>query len=225
MGNLVFIQNGQVLTDSLTVAECFGKEHRNVLADIRNQLDKLAEAGEHEFSLLNFQQSTYKNERGREYERYLLTEEGFTLVAFSYTTPEAMKMKVKFIQEFKRMKEALQNQPRILNDREKLIASMKLSLETAEEVNAIKDKVAQLEQKVDNQITIDLYQQQALQHQINKRVKDIYPEYKSQMTEKKMFAQIHSHLRRAFTVPSYKVVRKKHFEEAMQWVKSWRPLV
>ncbi|MCL6615779.1 MAG: Rha family transcriptional regulator [Anoxybacillus ayderensis] len=68
------------------------------MRDIEVQIEKLKEAGEHEFSLLNFGESTYTNERGREYKRFLLTEEAFTLVAMSYTTPEAMKMKVRFIE-------------------------------------------------------------------------------------------------------------------------------
>ena len=35
MSNLVFIQNDQVLTDSITVAEMFGKEHKNVKRESR----------------------------------------------------------------------------------------------------------------------------------------------------------------------------------------------
>jgi Rha family phage regulatory protein len=233
MGNLVFVQNGQVLTDSLTVADMFDKEHKNVKRDIENVISKIGDLKNDEeakklginFDTLKFERIEYLDVQNRTQTKYLLNFDAFMLVTMGYTTQRAMLVKVRYINEFNRMKEALQNQPRILSDREKLIASMKLSLETAEEVNAIKDKVAQLEQKVESQITIDLYQQQALQHQINKRVKAIFHEYESQMTEKKMFAQIHSHLRRAFAVPSYKVVRKKHFEEAMQWVKSWRPLV
>ncbi|NYV64618.1 phage antirepressor KilAC domain-containing protein [Bacillus sp. Gen3] len=108
MNQLVFIENGQAVTDSLTVSEVFGKKHKNVLADIENQIEKLIEAEEDEFSRLNFQPSTYENERGREYRKYNLTEDAFTLVAMSYVTPEAMKFKVKFIQEFKRMKATLQ---------------------------------------------------------------------------------------------------------------------
>lgn len=45
MTQLVFIENGRAVTDSLIVAEEFYKEHRNVLADIENQLKKLDEAG------------------------------------------------------------------------------------------------------------------------------------------------------------------------------------
>jgi Rha family phage regulatory protein len=60
----------KVVTDSLTVAEVFGKEHKNVIRDIENQIIKLIEAGERGFSLLNFERSNYTNERGREYEKF-----------------------------------------------------------------------------------------------------------------------------------------------------------
>ena len=36
---LVFNNNGQALTNSLLVAKKFGKEHRNVIRDIKNLLD------------------------------------------------------------------------------------------------------------------------------------------------------------------------------------------
>lgn len=107
MEKLVFIEKGQAVTDSITVAEVFGKRHDSVIRDIDNQVEKLIEAGEKEFSLHNFVESSYKNERGRAYRKINLTEDAFTLIAMSYITPEAMKFKVKFIQEFKRMRETL----------------------------------------------------------------------------------------------------------------------
>ncbi|WP_313798829.1 Rha family transcriptional regulator [Cytobacillus sp.] len=110
MNQLVFIEKGQAVTDSLTVAEVFGKNHDNVLRDIRNQVEKLIEAGEEKFSLINFEESVYRNVRGREYKKVNMTEDAFTLVVMGYVTPEAMKFKVKFIQEFKRIKEQLQRQ-------------------------------------------------------------------------------------------------------------------
>lgn len=106
MNQLVFIENGQAVTDSLTVAEMFGKRHDNVLEDIRTQKEY---AGE-EFSLLNFQESTYVNDRGRSYPKYDLTEEAFVLVVMSYNTRESVQLKIKFIQEFKRIKEQLSKQ-------------------------------------------------------------------------------------------------------------------
>ena len=39
MGNLVLIKENQALTTSLLVAEKFGKEHKNVLRDIRSIIE------------------------------------------------------------------------------------------------------------------------------------------------------------------------------------------
>lgn len=111
MGNnqIVFIENGKAVTDSLTVAEVFGKDHDKVIRDINNQIEKLNEAGEGAWGVANFGETHYQHQQNKQwYKKYILTEEAFTLVAFAYITPEAMKMKVKFIQEFKRMRETLQ---------------------------------------------------------------------------------------------------------------------
>lgn len=109
---LVFENNGKVVTDSLMIAEMFVKTHDNVLKDIRKQIEY---AGP-EFSLVNFHESNYENERGRKYLKYNLTEEAFTLVAMSYNTKEAVQMKIKFIEEFKRMKQHIQNQQQLPKD-------------------------------------------------------------------------------------------------------------
>lgn len=109
---LVFENNGDAVTDSLMIAEMFGKEHDKVLRDIRTQIEY---AGQ-EFSLSNFGESTYTNERGRMYPKYNLTEEAFTLVVFGYNTKEAVQIKIQFIQGFKRMKTHIQNQQQIPTD-------------------------------------------------------------------------------------------------------------
>ncbi|WP_082446648.1 Rha family transcriptional regulator [Cytobacillus solani] len=106
MNRLVFIEKGQAVTDSLTVAEVFGKEHNKVLRDIRTQMEY---AGE-EFSLSNFGQRTYQNSRNQEMPKIDMTEDAFALVVMSYNTKEAVQMKIKFIQEFKRIKEQLHRQ-------------------------------------------------------------------------------------------------------------------
>ncbi|CAM3733913.1 Rha family transcriptional regulator [Mesobacillus zeae] len=106
MNQLVFIEQGQAVTDSLTVAEVFEKRHDNVLSDIRKQ----AEYAGGDFAALNFQECQYFDKNNRPRPKINLTEDAFTLVAMSYNTKEAVQMKVKFIQEFKRIKEQLQKQ-------------------------------------------------------------------------------------------------------------------
>jgi Rha family phage regulatory protein len=152
MSDLVFVENGRVVTDSLTVAEVFGKEHRNVLADIDNQIEKLNQANEKGFSLLNFQQSNYTNERGRQYRKYLLTEDAFALVVMAYVTPEAMKFKVRFIEEFKRMKEKLERMSAPKEDSYMIndpIERAKRWIEEQEERRRIEQKLAIAEPKAE----------------------------------------------------------------------------
>ncbi|MGG0663448.1 phage antirepressor KilAC domain-containing protein [Viridibacillus arvi] len=121
MNQIVFIENNRAVTDSLVIAEMFGKRHDNVIRDIENQMNM---AGE-EFSLLNFEESNYEN-RGKQYPKFNLTEEAFTLVVFSYNTREAVQTKIKFIKEFKRMREYTeqqQQQPQLpSNYKEALVA-------------------------------------------------------------------------------------------------------
>lgn len=221
MNELVFIEGGQAVTDSLTVAQVFRKDHDKVVRDIGVQIAKLEEAGEEEFSTANFGGSTYTS-RGRQYVKWSLSEDAFTLIAMSYVTPEAMKFKVKFIQEFKRIKEEL-TKPKVLTDREQLIASMKLSLETAEEIEVIKNDVEFIKHQVSEEITLNHGQQQTLHHEIKKRVESIKDDY--DLTKREIYSQIHSHLRRAFSAPKYIFVKRKDYEEAVSWVNSWRPLI
>jgi Rha family phage regulatory protein len=218
MNQLVFIDNGQVVTDSLRIAEVFGKDHNNVLKDIRKQLEY---AGD-EFGQVNFYQSTYINSQNKEMPKYDLTEEAFTLVAMSYNSREAVQMKIKFIQEFKRIKEEL-TKPRVLSEKEQLIASMKLSLETAEEIEVIKNDVELIKHRVEEELTLNHGQQQTLHHEIKKRVESLKDDY--ELSKREIYSQIHSHLRRAFSAPKYIFVKRKDYEGVMAWVRVWRPLI
>lgn len=98
---LVFIDNQRPVTDSLTIAESFGKEHKNVLRDIRN-----LECSE-EFSRLNFEHTPYIATNGQSYEKYLITQDGFSFLVMGYTGKEAARFKEMYINEFNRMKSEL----------------------------------------------------------------------------------------------------------------------
>ncbi|WP_241475444.1 Rha family transcriptional regulator [Priestia flexa] len=226
MENLVIIKNGQAVTDSLTVAEVFGKRHDSVMRDIRNQIEKLAEANELEFTLHNFVEREYQTGRNNSYIKFDLTEDAFALVVMAYTTPEAMKFKVKFLQEFKRIKEQL-SQPRQLSEREQLMASMKLSIETAEEIATVKEDVIQLKDQVNNQMTIDHGQQVVILATKNKRVEKLWSERQINTeffdNKRKVHAQAWRDLKLAFGVASYRDIKKKDYEEALAFVKAWRP--
>ena len=105
MNELVKVEvvNGKPCVTSLQVAEAFGKEHKNVLADIRNTVSKCSES----FTGLNFQLSEYTDSTGRKLPLYLLTKDGFVMLAMGYTTHEAMLVKEAYIATFNEMEEEL----------------------------------------------------------------------------------------------------------------------
>ncbi|MCB5235477.1 Rha family transcriptional regulator [Niallia circulans] len=214
--DLVFVDSGQVFTDSLTVAEVFGKQHKDVMRDIRN-----LECSE-EFNQRNFAPIDYTDDRNRTYRKYLIKRDGLAFLVFGYTGSKAAEYKEKYIQAFNSMEEELKK-PKALSEREQLIASMKLSLETAEEISHIKSDLDIVKHQVSEELTLNHGQQQTLHHEIKKRVESIKNDY--ELTKRELYSQIHSHLRRAFAAPKYVFVKRKDFDEALSWVKSWRPLI
>ncbi len=104
---LVFVENGRPVTDSLMVADVFKKDHRRVLQDVRD-----LGCSEY-FRQHNFVQSSYTNQQNREMPKVIMTEQGFTLLAMGYTGAEAMQFKEAYIAEFDRMRESL-TKPRML---------------------------------------------------------------------------------------------------------------
>lgn len=98
---LVTVNNGQPITTSQAVAEKFGKRHNNVLRAIEN-IDCSPE-----FSLLNFEQRDFIDERGKARRMYNMTKDGFTFLVMGFTGKQAARFKEDYINEFNRMAEHL----------------------------------------------------------------------------------------------------------------------
>lgn len=88
---------------SLQVAEAFGKEHRNVMRDIRETSAKCSES----FNALNFELVDYKDAKGETRPMYLLSKDGLMMVTMGYITPEAMRVKEAYIARFNEMEARL----------------------------------------------------------------------------------------------------------------------
>ena len=88
---------------SLQVAEHFEKNHKDVLRDIRVTIEKCSQ----EFNERNFAPVEYTDAKGEKRPMYLLSKDGFMMLAMSYTTPEAMTIKEAYIARFNEMEKAL----------------------------------------------------------------------------------------------------------------------
>lgn len=104
MKQLVTIyENREPITDSITVAEVFDKNHKDVLRDIKN-----LNCSE-KFRRRNFALSSYKSLQNKEMPKYLITQDGFTILVMGFTGSNAMQFKEMYINEFNRMKDEIAN--------------------------------------------------------------------------------------------------------------------
>lgn len=97
---LVTIANGHTQTDSRKVAKHFHKRHDNVLRDIEELLKKCGEAG---ISLLNFEESTYKNTRGKVFKMYIMDRKAFCMLVSTFTGIKALVWQDQYHTAFENM--------------------------------------------------------------------------------------------------------------------------
>jgi len=95
----LYERKGEPFCSSLQVAETFKKRHDHVLRDIRSTIADCSP----EFGLLNFGESSYRNEQNKKQPMFLLAKDGFTMVTMGYTGKKAMAFKEAYIRRFNEM--------------------------------------------------------------------------------------------------------------------------
>lgn len=107
MADLVFKgQNDQVLTNSLLVAEKFGKRHADVIRSIDNILnteDELLNAK----MRLAFVSTTYEDSTGKSNPAYIMNQKGFSILVMGWNGIKALKFKNEFYDAFEAMERSL----------------------------------------------------------------------------------------------------------------------
>ena len=104
------------MTDSLKVADVFGKRHDNILQALKN-LDC-----SEEFNALNFKVVKYTDEKGEKRPKVLMTQDGFTFLVMGFRGKKAAEFKEAYIKQFNEMREwiskreHLSTNQHILND-------------------------------------------------------------------------------------------------------------
>jgi len=91
----------EMTTTSRIIAEYFGKAHKNVIRAIEN-LESSSE-----FNRLNFEQIDYQDDKGRTYQEYVITRNGFSMLVMGFTGKKAMVWKEKFLEAFNMMESEL----------------------------------------------------------------------------------------------------------------------
>jgi Rha family phage regulatory protein len=96
--------NGKPIVGSRKVAEIFEKRHDHILRDIGKITDPKSGVSE-KFAERNFVLSAYKDSTGRKLPEYLLTRDGFVMLAMGFTGSKAMQFKEAYINKFNEMEQ------------------------------------------------------------------------------------------------------------------------
>ena len=204
----------QKYIDSREVAEMVGKEHKELLRDIRRYCEQL---GESKIALTDFfTESTYKTEQNKTMPRYLVSKKGCEFIAHKLTGIKGTEFTAKYINRFHEMEDKIQYQFQNIS------TEMRAILMHDEKIMKMDERVTDLE----NNTTIDYGQQQVLGDIVNRVVIEALsgkssPAYRE--IGKKVFAECNRDLKHYFNVNARNNVPKKRFDEAVEYVKSWKP--
>jgi len=205
--------NGQLVTDSRDIAEMVGRDHKDVLRDIRNIISQL---GESKIAQSYFIESTYKNSQNKELPCFLLTKKGCELYATRMTGEKGTLFAMTYIERFNEMEQQLTNP----------VNSLELALQAAlkheQELKVIKSDVDFLK----GSMRIDSLQQQEIQQTANQSVVQALGGKDSiayREISRKVFSAFWNEFKQYFKVPRYGDIPKVKQDEALRFIQLWRP--
>ena len=143
---IVFERNNQAVTSSRLIADYFGKRHDTVIRTVR----KLGCSSE--FNRHNFVEITYIDTRGRKQPEYLMTKDGFTILAMGFTGAKAMQFKEAYIKAFNKMEGLLKGNTTILQLEKRIEALEKANkpFKKVSEESILNDYFTALKQALDS---------------------------------------------------------------------------
>lgn len=149
---------------------------------------------------------------------YILSERGYAKLIKIMDTDLAWEVHDKLIDEYFEMREHIKQipAPKSAMDMLRLQSAALFELE---------DKVNLIEDKLDNQMTIDHGQQRTIQQAVAKRVyeraAEIYPAAEVKVNAAKLFQAAYRDIKTRFGVASYRDIRPVDYKNAIASVESW----
>lgn len=221
MNELVIMKDQQAVTTSLQVAEVFGKNHRDVLETIQNKINSAENSAQYDSM---FAQGEYKDKSGKRNKMYYMNRDGFTFIAFGFTGKKADEFKLKYIDAFNRMEEAIKE------ERIQLPSDPMKVLELIFEANKNTDKkVDRIDKDVkylkDNQ-RIDSAEYSYISKQVSKKVYEYIDMHGLTLTapqRSKLFKDISRGINEVTGVKTRSQLRQKDFDTADEFIDNWQP--
>ncbi|MCM3573329.1 ORF6N domain-containing protein [Mesobacillus subterraneus] len=214
-------QNGARVLTTSQLAESYGADKQLIVNNFNRNKDRYKE-GKHYISLQGHEKNNFIDlnqiELGSKNAKvlYLWTEKGAWLHAKSLNTDQAWDAYEMLVDDYYSVKQ----QVKVLSEREQLMASMKLTLETAQEITLVKEEVKEVRTMVEQQITLDHGEQRRVQKAIAHKV---YETESDPDLRPSRFRELHREIKDRFGVASYKDIKRKDILAAIRYIEAWLP--
>ena len=206
--------NGQAVVSTRNVAEKFGKEHKHILRDVEN----IKGSGVVQNWADLFISNKYQHPQNKQwYPEYLLTRDGFTLLAMGFTGKDALEWKLKYIEAFNKMEQAIKNPYGHLSKEVQAIFALDHKQQQLEvEVKELKDGMPLF--------NVECKELQAL---VRKKGIEVLggkgsQAYKNNSLRGKVYADIQHELKREFQVTRYEAIKRCQLIKAREIIADYK---
>lgn len=135
-------ESGHILTNSLLVAEKFGKQHKDVMKAIKELLTSAQNCAN------LFVESEYPDSYGRMQPMYVMNRDGFSLLVMGFTGEKALQFKLDFIAAFNEMEQKLkEEQPKQLSSAEMFLQIAQINVQQEKKIAELECKVTRIEER------------------------------------------------------------------------------
>ncbi|MEE6450503.1 Rha family transcriptional regulator [Gottfriedia acidiceleris] len=219
MSNLQVVKHNAVnAISSVEVAEMVAKDHSDLMKSIRKYVEILHSANLPSENF--FVSSEYLNSRNQTQPCFLITKKGCDMIANKMTGEKGILFTARYVEKFYELEKVVTQQLPPMTPLQMIHTMTNEMMKQDERLNSLEDKV-------NNQLTLDFGQQRIVQNAKNKRVYQLWNSGKINTdvfdTVPKVHAAIGRDLKNAFAVNSFRDIRKHEYEEAINYINAWRP--
>ena len=205
--------DGELVVTSRQIAEDFGKRHDQVLRDIEVYKNRISTP---QFCGL-FIESEYRASNGKMNKEYLLTRDGFSFLVMGFTGAKADEWKLKYIEAFNKMEQAIKNPYSHLSKEVQAIFALDHKHQQLEsEVKELKDGMPLFNVEC-----------KEIQAAVKRKGIEILggkssPAYKNNSIRCKVYSDIQQQLRREFGVSRYEAIKRSQLPVAHEIVAKYK---
>ena len=222
------ILNGKRVLTTAQLAGAYGTEPRIINNNFGRNISRY-KAEKHYFLLEGTDLKEFKRNHqfdeslNRVNKLYLWTEKGAWLHAKSLNTDQAWDAYEMLVDEYYTIQENVVP----LSKDQALVTVLRTTADLVEghesiikEQHEIRKLISQVNQKVDEQITLDYGEQRRLQKGVATKVYEVCDD---PQLRPKLFRELYREIKDRFGVASYKDVKRKELQAALRYIENWIP--